>query len=99
MQSLRHQTRLLLVKIRLLKSLLIMSYWCSQCRYGAILPVSFVPESPILLDNLTILYCLLNDWNHRQHSRLIEYSVSYEKYANNASRPKCVGMNKLSLVS
>ena len=48
-----------------------MSYWCSQFRYGAILPTSFRPESHILPDNLTILYCLLNDWNHRHHIKRI----------------------------
>ena len=75
-----------------------MSYWCSQFRYGAILPTSFRPVSSILLDNLTIVYCLLNKWNHRYHSRL-KYSKSYEKYPNNASRPKYIGISKFFLVS
>ena len=39
------------------------------------------PESHILPDNLTILYCLLNDWNNRHHSRL-KYFKNYEKYPN-----------------
>ena len=75
-----------------------MSYWCSQFRYGAILPTLFRPESHILPDNLTILYCLLNDWTHRSHSRL-KYSKNYEKYPNNASKPKYIGISNFSLVS
>ena len=50
-----------------------------------------------LFHYLTSLYCLLNDWNHRHHSRL-KYSKSYEKYSDNASRPKYIVISKFSLV-
>ena len=93
-----YQEYTVLVKIRRLKCLLIMSYWCSQFRYGAFLLTSFRLESHILPDNLTTPYCLLNDWSHRHHSRL-KYSESDEKYPNNASRPKYIGKSKFSLVS
>ena len=66
----------------------------NEFRYGDILPTSFRPESPILSDNLKILYCLLNDWNH---SRL-QYCKSCGKYPNNASRPKYIGISKFSLM-
>ena len=49
-------------------------------------------------DNLTILYCLLNDWNHRHHSQL-KYSKIYENYPDNASKLKYIGISKFSLVS
>ena len=64
----------------------------------AILSTSFRAESPILSDNLTILFCSLNDWNHRYQSRL-KYSKSCEKYPNTTSRPKYIGISKFSLVS
>ena len=75
-----------------------MSYWCSQFRYKAILPTSCRPESHILPDKLTILYCYLNGWNHRHQSRL-KYSTNFEKYHNNAFKAKYIGISKYFLVS